>query len=170
MPGRELFFLLLLSLIFYTCGTTKNTEREIIVTEWVGKEILLPQSIQNNNLKVITRINGNCYPCIYRLKEWKPFIEKLKYKYQIPFLIYVVTADSTIFAEINKNEIHFDYPVIFDANDEFRKHNNLPQNSIFHTMLLSDSNKVILIGNPIGNLKLRNLYINQIDNYYESKL
>ena len=82
----------------------------------------------------------------------------------------MVISDSSIYTEINKKEIHFEYPVIFDTNNEFQKSNNLAQNNIFHTMLLNKSNKVILIGNPINNTKLKELYIEQVINHNNSNL
>ena len=43
--------------------------------------------------------------------------------------------------------------------------NRFPQNSIYHTMLLDNENSVIIIGNPINNATLKNLYIKKLKNY-----
>ena len=177
MISRKCILLLLLFQIIFSCKNSQDSEYENIVNEWIGKEILLPKISEGNklynpdsNLKIVTRINGNCYSCLSRLKNWKPFVEEVNNKYNIPVFIYMVISDSSIYTEINKKEIHFEYPVIFDTNNEFQKSNNLAQNNIFHTMLLNKSNKVILIGNPINNTKLKELYIEQVINHNNSNL
>ena len=84
---------------------------------------------------------------------------------RIPFYFYLVIADSSIYNKINNEIIHFDYPVIFDPDDQFRKKNNLNENNIFHTMLVDANNKVIIIGNPVNNVKMQNLYREIINEY-----
>ena len=157
-----------------SCENSQNSENRRIVNEWIGKEIVFPnQDSENNvnkcnddNLKIVTRINGNCYPCLVQLKLWKKLIEELKSKHTISFYIFIVANDYEIFESVNEKEIHFDYPVIYDRNDEFYKKNRLPQRSYLQTMLLTDKNKVILIGNPVVNDVLKDLYIEQIKKYH----
>lgn len=57
---------------------------------------------------------------------------------------------------------NFKFPVCIDKNDSFYKLNHLPSNIAFQTFLLDKNNKVMAIGNPINNLKVKDLYLNII--------
>lgn len=160
--------------ITFGCSNLNKSENEKIVDEWIGKEIILPKLKYNDiikenqsGLKIVSRINGNCYSCISQLTEWKEFMNSFSQNEKFPFYFYLVIADSSVYNKINKEKIHFDYPVIFDTNDDFRKKNKLSHNNIFHSMLIDSDNKVILIGNPISNVTMQDLYKKVIDNYYE---
>lgn len=54
---------------------------------------------------------------------------------------------------------HFDYPVCIDEQDSLNKLNDFPTEMAFHTFLLDKSNKIIAIGNPIHNPKIKELYL-----------
>lgn len=53
----------------------------------------------------------------------------------------------------------FKHPVWIDRNDSFNKLNQLSSNMSFQTLLLDKDNKVVAIGNPIYNLKVKELYL-----------
>lgn len=56
----------------------------------------------------------------------------------------------------------FDLPVCIDSNDELNKLNNFSSDPLFQTFLL-DTRIIVkakVIGNPIHNLKVRDIYIN----------
>ena len=101
-------------------------------------------------------------PCIRKLSLWVPFIDQLEKKYRVPVLFFVAVSDTTLLSKV-LDEIHFTHPVIIDYNDDFLKDNNLPGNSILHTMLLDSVNKVSLVGTPISNDVLQNLYVERIE-------
>ena len=46
-----------------------------------------------------------------------------------------------------------------DENDSFNKLNHFPSDMTFQTFLLNRNNKVLAIGNPIHNPKIRELYV-----------
>lgn len=169
MRHRVYLLLMLLMLLILACNKASKHELDNIVSVWMGKEVILPGlnkfNIQNSNpsgLKIVTRINGNCYSCLMQLKEWQIIKEDISQTVSIPFYFYIVVSDSTMYKILNKQEIHFNYPVIFDPFDEFRKLNRLEDNSIFHSMLLDSNNRILLIGNPVNNMKMQNLYKNII--------
>lgn len=53
----------------------------------------------------------------------------------------------------------FTHPVCFDEEDAFNKLNKLPTDMTFQTFLLDKDNKVVAIGNPIHNPKVKELYL-----------
>lgn len=57
---------------------------------------------------------------------------------------------------------HFVYPVCMDEQNEFNKLNHFPSEIAFQTFLLDRDNRVIAIGNPILNPKVRELYLKLI--------
>lgn len=66
----------------------------------------------------------------------------------------------------NRNEIisilrrsNFNYPVCIDEHDSLNILNNFPQDMAFQTFLLDRSNKVIAVGNPVHNPKIKELYL-----------
>lgn len=169
--GRFFFFLNLVFLLL-NCSKPTNTNYKDIISNWKGRHIVLPElktnygTIDSNNVfKLVTRINGDCYPCLVQLKIWSAFVNDVSKEHKVSFYIYVYISDTLVYNELNRKEIHFNYPVIFDQNDQFKKLNNLNKNEIFHTMLLDHSNKEIIIGNPIINPKLRELYKQTIKTY-----
>lgn len=166
------FFFLSMLFLFSNCSKSSKSQYGDIINNWIGKKVILP--ILNSNydslelssdLKIVTRINGDCHPCLMQLKNWLVFLNDVSKEQKVSFYIYVVISDTLAYNEINRKEIHLNYPVIFDQNDQFRKLNGLHKNEIFHTMLLNHSNNVIIIGNPIYSQKLRELYKQTIKIY-----
>lgn len=54
------------------------------------------------------------------------------------------------------------YPFVYDEEGRFLKYNELPLDSRYHAFLLNQNGEVVLVGNPIGNDKLWELYKQQI--------
>lgn len=49
--------------------------------------------------------------------------------------------------------------IYVDTTQHFRRHNpNIPSDVMFHTFLLDSDNKVILVGSPIQNNRIQNLF------------
>lgn len=144
---------------------------EAIVADWVGKEIVMPidlkfQIIDNEidinsqapDFKIINFIDtSGCTACKMRLHLWDVIINEFKSipDIDVQFLT-IVNADSiSAIASILKlnNYLH---PVAIDFDNSFANSNNLPQKSAYHTFLLDADNKVIAVGNPVLNPKIKN--------------
>ena len=52
----------------------------------------------------------------------------------------------------------FNYPLFIDRNANFFKQNNLPKNRHLHCFLLDRDNRVVMVGNPLFNTNLWELY------------
>ena len=51
------------------------------------------------------------------------------------------------------------YPIILDTLGQFAKLNpHLPKNKALHTFLLDENNNVILVGNPLHNKKIKEMF------------
>lgn len=60
------------------------------------------------------------------------------------------------------HRFNFVYPVYWDEKNEFYRLNRFPSDITFQTFLLDKSNKIIAIGNPVHNPKIKDLYMNII--------
>ena len=54
---------------------------------------------------------------------------------------------------------NFDVPVCIDRNNSLYKLNRFPSNAMLQTFLLDEHNKVLAIGNPMHNPKIKELYM-----------
>jgi hypothetical protein len=61
-------------------------------------------------------------------------------------------------------DMRFHRTVFYDLDGSFERLNpHLPANEQFHTFLLNEDNKTVLVGNPVHNEKLKNLYLAELD-------
>ena len=76
----------------------------------------------------------------------------------VPFLFYFQTKDLKELRYLTRRE-GFTYPVCFDEKDELDALNRFPDEMMFQTFLLDKENKVVAIGNPVHNPKVKELYL-----------
>jgi hypothetical protein len=98
---------------------------------------------------------------------WKRYIEELYPK--VDFLFYFHPKIGSDLLSLLKQE-QFAYPVYIDIKDEFNKLNNFPTNLQYQCVLLNRDNEVILIGNPVYQFKLWELYKQIISGKISSKI
>lgn len=77
---------------------------------------------------------------------------------KLSFLFYFYPKDKSELRFIFQRD-SFEYPICLDENDSFNKLNHFPSDMTFQTFLLNRNNKVLAIGNPIHNPKIRELYV-----------
>lgn len=58
--------------------------------------------------------------------------------------------------------IIFTYPVCLDLGNKFYNANKIPDDMMLQTFLLDKDNKIIALGNPIHNSKIKDLFLNII--------
>lgn len=172
---RNLFLFLLLILIFTACKESEHQYLTRMVAEWENKQIQFPSNIQLTDLSgtntsfdsikckytIVTYIDSiGCLSCKLKLTEWKLFIEQLNSK--VPNTVRILLA----FYSANKQEIKyllkrdsFNYPVFFDEHDSLNKLNGFPMKESFRSFLLGENSKVVAIGNPVHNPKIKDLYL-----------
>ena len=79
----------------------------------------------------------------------------------IPFIFVFQSKDDKELRYILKRD-NFDRPVCIDRDSRLDKLNKFPQDITFQTFLLDQDNKVKVIGNPVHNLAVRDLYLKQL--------
>ncbi len=167
---------LLFIIVLFSCNSKKR-EIQKIIQEWNQKTIIFPtletkfmgkdticNDLLKSKYKIVSYVDtSNCAPCSLRLYDWKIFMNEIHKKNQdvnFIFILHLKDYDEYVKLQI-KNK--FTNPVFYDPTNLFYKENKLPQNTIFHTFLIDDTNKVIAIGDPISNFEIRELYTQLID-------
>lgn len=160
-----------------SCQSDKKDEITSLVNTWQNKEIIFPlQTIFTTyaNDTVNTPLSGGykvliyvdsvgCTSCKLQLPKWKQLIAHVDSiaEEQIPFYFFIHSKSVEETRYILKRE-NFDLPVCIDEYDQLNKLNQFPSDIMFQTFLLDKDNKVVVIGNPIHNLLIRDLYLKQI--------
>lgn len=156
-----------------SCAHTSNTSQKSL-NELLNKEILFPSNlsyiiidtpikydIDDYDYKIITYIDSSeCTSCMMKLYQWENTMNELKSANQYSSIGFCMIIGSTNNAEI-KDIIHadnFPYTIAFDPDHNFMDINNLPSQGLNNTFLLNFENRIIAIGNPIINPKIKKLY------------
>ena len=176
---RPLDLIILLLTIFLSACQDKQKEIiTLLVKEWQGKQILFPENmvftrfasdttnfvIPTSDYKVLVFVDSiGCTSCKLQLSRWKEFIrytDSISQK-NIPFLFF--------FQFYYQWEIHsllirenFDKPICLDRSDSLNQLNHFPKDIRFQVFLLDKNNKVVVIGNPVHNPNVKELYLEEI--------
>lgn len=169
-----------LPLFVGVCSSCKDSGRERIahlVTEWQGKEVLLPENsiftIQgkdtvqvatNAEHKILVYVDSTgCTSCRLQLHKWKELISEVDSLSgnTVQFLFYLIPKSVKEARYITRRD-DFTHPLCIDVNNEIDRMNHFPKEEMFHTFLLDADNKVKVIGNPIHNKAVRSLYLETI--------
>ncbi len=165
-------------LLFQSCRPSESESMERLLNQWHGKEIQFPSvpkftvygedtvemGISSGNYKIVHYLDSTgCTTCKMDLDRWKTFIGYMDSVSQssVSCLIYI-HATRKREVKIALKEDRFDYPVCLDTNNEFNRLNGLPLNPVFQTMLLDKDNKVVAMGDPVKNPRVKELYLNII--------
>lgn len=168
-------YLLLVFFIFHSCKNVERNNITQLVQEWENKEIVLPAnstftvlgkdtvdfSFANADYKIISYVDSiGCTSCKLHLPHWRRFMYEVNtlMSASIPFLFYFHPNNIEDLCYIIRRD-KFTHPVCIDEFDEFNSLNHFPKESAFQTFLLNKENKVIAIGNPILNPKVKELYL-----------
>ena len=164
--------------VLASCQESKEEAMLRLVNEWNGKEIKFPSrssftvlgkdtvdfTFDEANYKVLTYIDSvGCASCKLQLPRWKEWVYEIDSltNGKVPFLFYFYPKDMKELRYLTCRD-GFSYPVCFDEKDELNRLNRFPSDMTFQTFLLDRNNKVVAIGNPIHNPKVKELYVDLI--------
>ena len=149
-----------------------------LVSEWKEKEVKFPArsvftvqgkdtvdfEFRHADYKVVTYIDSvGCTSCKLQLPRWKEFLAEVDSLAEgsVPFLFYFHPKDMKELRYLTRRD-RFTYPVCLDEMDDFNRLNQFPREMMFQTFLLDKNNKVIAIGNPVLNPRVKELYVSLI--------
>jgi hypothetical protein len=179
MQTKPLIVLSMLALAtLFGCKETNKERLTHLVTEWQGKGIIFPENpvftryvvdtvdyqIPETAYKVLIYVDSaGCTNCKLQLHKWKELIAYTDSVTggTVPFLFFFHTEAPKEINYLLKLD-KFDLPVCMDEEDKLNKLNKFPSDITFQTFLLDKDNKVAVIGNPVHNLGIWDLYIKQI--------
>lgn len=157
-----------------SCTNAKHDYVVSLLEEWENREILFPTNpifvIQGKDIaqftyqgeyKILTYIDSiGCVGCKLLLPKWEEmmsFVDSVT-DFHVQFLFF--------FSPEKKADVYralkianFNHPVCVDMHDSLNKLNHFPPNMAFQTFLLDKNNKVLAIGNPVHNSKVKELYL-----------
>lgn len=172
-----LFVIFTFSFLF-SCKESASDRITRLVTEWDSREIIYPnktyftvfgrdtiqKEIMNSKYSIITYVDSvGCTSCKLALNRWLKFIAELDTitESSVPVYFFLNPQNRDEVVEIFERN-QFDYPVCLDENDSINILNDFPKDLFFQTFLLDKDNKVIAIGNPVLNPKIKDLYFDII--------
>ena len=180
MKTLNLIILVLLPIFFSCKNEQKEKEKQIaqLVSEWQGKQIVFPENsiftryltdttdyqIPQSEYKVLIYVDSiGCTSCKLQLHKWKELIEYTNSVTQnkVPFLFLFHPKDAKEIRYLLKRD-GFDHPTCIDLDDRLNKLNKFPADMTFQTFLLDKNNKVAVLGNPVHNTAVKDLYLKQI--------
>ncbi|MCQ2976068.1 MAG: DUF1573 domain-containing protein [Bacteroidales bacterium] len=166
-------------ILFSSCNFINENKTKESLSYWFDRELIIPKDLQfsikikdslsrnlflDSKLKIFSYVDtSSCATCRLQLKQWIEFnklIDKLASKRVN--LLKVIHVKNIIDAKFELVKDNYNYPVCIDLNDSLNKLNHFPSDERFHCFLLDENNKVILIGNPVQNPKIKDLYIRTI--------
>ena len=121
--------------------------------------------------KVVIYIDSvGCTSCKLQLPRWKNLVAEVDSltNGNVPFLFYFHPKDMKELRYLTRRD-NFEYPVCFDEKDELNQLNQFPSDMTFQTFLLDKDNKVVAIGNPVLNPKVKELYLGLVTGNRSSK-
>ena len=165
-------------LFFFSCSNVKKKQFEILVNEWNNKEICFPAHpvftrqltdtvlyrIPKSDYKVVVFVDSvGCVSCKLQLSRWKEFMHEVDSLSDgaVPFVFFFQSKDLRELRYILKCD-GFSHPVCIDTDDEFNRLNHFPGEMMFQTFLVDSENRVKVIGNPIHNLSVKDLYLKEL--------
>jgi len=151
----------------------KKEEAGRIVTEWTGKEIIMPDGIQcaflgrdtvclgiDSPYKVLLYTDSTgCTSCKLQLYKWSAIIEEAETSMpgKVGFHFYFQPKDEKELHFLLRRD-RFTQTVYIDRENKLFETNRLPNNQNYQCFLLDQDNRVLLIGNPTLNPKIWELY------------
>ena len=165
-------------LLFTSCSETDKDRINRLVKEWEGKEIKFPShsaftllgkdtvdfSFADADYKVLTYIDSvGCASCKLQLHRWKEWVHEVDSLTggKVPFIFYFHPKDMKELRYLTRRD-GFSYPVCYDEKDELNRLNRFPSDMTFQTFLLDRNNRVVAMGNPIHNPRVKELYLDLI--------
>ena len=172
---KDALIVFLCLILLFSCKPAVKKDFFHVVTELEGKKIIYPDdmvftlwgqdtldySLPRVDYTIVSYVDSvGCMSCKLQLLKWKSFISELDSISQenvpVIFFFHPKNIEELIYRlKFDK----YNLPVCVDVDNRFNKLNNFPADMTFQTFLLDKNNKVVAIGNPIHNLKVRELYL-----------
>ncbi len=168
-----------IGLFVFVWGFACNADKDVhaLVKYWTERKIEIPSqcvfvvnavdTVVLDNKHIFSIVNYidsiGCIRCKSQLPTWKNFIDEIRSIFgdKISVMLFM-HPHKLVDAKYAIQKDTFPYPICIDLNDELNKLNHFPDDDRFRCFLLDENNRVVLIGNPVHNPKIKDLYIRTI--------
>ena len=167
------FSLSLTATLLALAACERHAEQREAVTALMGREIVIPPELKpqvkdamidcdlnDADYRIVTFVDSaGCVPCRMKLAQWEDYLNRLKDdpETDVSFLM-ILNAPYDDEIDYALKSAFFDHPVAIDTAGLFLQRNPLPPKRPCHTLLLDGSNRIVAIGNPVENPKVREVY------------
>ena len=164
-----IFFII--GMLLVSCKETDKDRINRLIGEWDGREIVYPDNMHftilgkdtnylpKSEYTIVSYADSiGCLSCKLQLRQWKSLITELDSMQNISVLFFLHSKDKREMDYVLKRD-NFTHPICIDEKDAFNKLNHFPEDMAFQTFLLDKDNKVVAIGNPVHNPKVKELYL-----------
>jgi hypothetical protein len=165
-------------ILLFSCKENEKEEIRKIVSEWQDKEIIFPEDVvftryghdtlqyemPESDYKILLYVDSTgCTSCKLQLHKWREFITEVDSltSGSVPVLFFFHPKDKRELTYLLKRD-EITVPVCLDENDRLNFLNRFPSREDFQCFLLNKDNKVVYIGNPIYNLRIKEMYLSRI--------
>lgn len=172
-------YLIIIALAILPVSSCKKSARDVYaeaVEEWIGREILFPDSMKTVTGEMIVPPTADftivsyydstgCTGCRMKLPFWNEFMNKVDSirNGRIVAVLMIATSskkdDLEHLVELN----HFLGYMVHDPEDEVNMLNCFPKNIVLQTFLIDKYHKVIALGNPIIGSDIERIYLSMIE-------
>ena len=173
MGNIRVLVLVIISILLVSCNSDKLSTSDYESLK--NSQISFPKSLEecgsdsvisSSPYKLLVfRDSLVCTPCyIKSLDEWKEFMSAIKPNRLD--LVFVLSPKHDEYISV-KSVLHghkYEWTVYIDKSNSFWKSNpQIPEDEIYHCMLLDKQNKVVVIGNPMKNEKVSKMIIQEVN-------
>lgn len=170
---NKILFLALVTFCLLSCGNKQRKVDEVL-NQWINKEIMIPNDLvytmygtdtvdyttSFTDYKILMYVDTvGCTSCQLQLERWIDWMDYLKRKspYTISYLFNFYPKDIDELKDLLSFN-RFPVPVCLDQTDRLNCLNQFPSGWPFHTFLLDSENRVVVLGNPVSNGNIADLY------------
>lgn len=161
-----------------SCQKTEAERLEQLLQKWYEKEITFPKNpsftvygekesdftIPVGGYKLVHYVDSvGCTSCKLNLDKWKEYIAYLDSVtgHTVPCLFFIHAIQKREVKIALKNS-RFSHPVCLDVENEFYRLNEFPMHPMLQTFLLDKDNRIVGMGDPVKNPRVKELYLNLI--------
>lgn len=135
---------------------------ELFIESHLNKKVIYPADMTSffrgcdakTSAKILVCVDLDCGACLMKFSFWTEFLSSLESMGVYIPVIFYVTGHGEIEKRVNK---YWHYSWAYDSKGEFIEKNQLYDDR-FQAMLVDDHDSIKLIGNPMHNEKLAELY------------
>ena len=169
---RILLYCILIVFLSVSCNSSQKQLYEL-VKDWNGKEIVFPQDLILTNLNkdtfdrfssdftILSYIDSmGCLSCKLNLSEWSRYMREIQSERNCDIdllLCFDTRRASDVYYLLRRDS--FETPIFMDTNGSLNKLNHFSTDKRIQTFLLDKDNKILAMGNPIHNPRVKDLYL-----------